>query len=182
VKLVFKEQNIITIKTIKKMKKLFVALMLIAPTTMFAQKFGHVDTNNIMQSLPEIDIINGELQAKEKELTAELQAMQTEFQRKLEDYQKTQSTMNETKRKETETELQAMNEKIQQAYQQSQQDLQKLQQEKMTPVYDKVRNAIQAVGKAGAYTYIFETGTALYIGTDSKDVTADVKAEIKKAK
>ena len=81
------------------MKKFFVALMLIAPTAMFAQKFGHVDTQNIMQSLPEISVINGELQAKQKELENDLTAMQTEFQRKLDDYEKTQSTMNETKRK-----------------------------------------------------------------------------------
>ncbi len=164
------------------MKKFFVALMLIAPTAMFAQKFGHVDTQNIMQSLPEISVINGELQAKQKELENDLTAMQTEFQRKLDDYEKTQSTMNETKRKETEQEMQDMNNKIQQTYQQSQQTMQQLQQEKMGPVYEKVRKAIESVGKAGAYTYIFEVGSALYIGTDSKDLTADVKSEIQKIK
>jgi len=164
------------------MKKFFVALMLIAPTALFAQKFGHVDTQNIMQSLPEISVINGELQAKQKELENDLTAMQTELQRKYDEYEKTQSTMNETKRKETEQELQDMNNKIQQTYQQSQQTMQQLQQEKMGPVYEKVRKAIEAVGKAGAYTYIFEVGSALYIGTDSKDLTADVKTEIQKIK
>ena len=164
------------------MKKFFVALMLIAPTALFVQKFGHVDTQNIMQSLPEISVINGELQAKQKELENDLTAMQTELQRKYDEYEKTQSTMNETKRKETEQELQDMNNKIQQTYQQSQQTMQQLQQEKMGPVYEKVRKAIETVGKAGAYTYIFEVGSALYIGTDSKDLTADVKTEIQKIK
>ena len=88
----------------------------------------------------------------------------------------------EDRRKETEQELQDMNNKIQQTYQQSQQEMQKLQQEKMGPVYEKVRKAIETVGKAGAYTYIFEVGSALYIGTDSKDLTADVKTEIQKIK
>ena len=164
------------------MKKLFVALMLFAPTMLFAQKFGHVDTQNIMQSLPEIAKINGELSAKQKELENDLIAMQTELQRKFEEYQKTQSTMNETKRQETEQELQDMNSKIQQAYEQGQQQMQQLQQDKMGPVYDKVRNAIQAVGKAGNYTYIFEASSPLFIGVDSKDLTADIKAELNKTK
>ena len=52
----------------------------------------------------------------------------------------------------------------------------------MAPVYQKVQTAIQNVGKAGQYTYIFEMGAALYIGTGSKDVTAEIKAEINKLK
>lgn len=52
----------------------------------------------------------------------------------------------------------------------------------MEPIYEKVKTAIKNVGKAGRYTYIFETSAALYIGEDSKDITAEVKAEIAKLK
>ena len=75
-----------------------------------------------------------------------------------------------------------MYQKIQQTYAQNQQELQKQQQEKMAPVYQKVQTAIQNVGKAGQYTYIFEQGAALYVGAGSKDVTAEVKAELNKLK
>lgn len=164
------------------MKKIIIMMMLLAPMSIFAQKFGHVDTQSIVQTLPDIARINGELQAMAQEKDNELQAMSTEFQRKVEDYQKTQSTMNQTKKDEVEKELSEMSQKIQQAQQDAQQALQQAQNEKFAPVQAKIHNAIENVGKAGNYTYIFETGVAVYIGPDSKDVTADVKAELAKMK
>lgn len=164
------------------MKKIIIAMMLFAPLSIFAQKFGHVDTQNIMSTLPEIAKVNGELQAAAQQFENDLKAMQDEFQRKADEYEKTKATMNPTTQKETEAQLQEMAAKIQQTYQQSQQEMQKQQQEKMQPIYQKVQTAIQNVGKAGQYTYIFEQGAALYIGTGSKDVTAEVKAELNKLK
>jgi len=164
------------------MKKIIIMMMLFAPMSIFAQKFGHVDTQSIIQTLPDIARINGELQAMAQEKDNELQAMSAEFQRKLDDYQKTQSTMNQTKKEEVEKELSEMSQKIQQAHQDAQQSLQQAQNEKYAPVQAKIHTAIENVGKAGNYTYIFETGVAVYIGPDSKDVTADVKAELSKMK
>ena len=164
------------------MKRIIVMMMLFAPLAVMAQKFGHVDTQSIMQTLPEIAKINGELQAIAQQYENDLKAMQDELQRKNEENEKAKATMAPTKQKETETELAEMYQKIQQTYTQSQQDMQKKQQELMAPVYQKVQTAIQNVGKAGQYTYIFEMGAALYIGTGSKDVTAEIKAEINKLK
>lgn len=164
------------------MKKIIIMLMLLAPMAVMAQKFGHVDTQNIMQTLPEIAKINGELQAKAQEYENDLKAMQDELQRKADEYEKAKATMNATTQQETETSLQEMYQKIQQTYAQNQQEMQKLQQEKMQPIYTKVQTAIQNVGKAGQYTYIFEQGAALYVGAGSKDVTAEVKAELNKLK
>jgi outer membrane protein len=161
------------------MKKLILMLMLLAPMTMFAQKFGRVNTQTIMQALPDVSKANGELQALQKQYENDLKAMQDELQRKNDEYQKTQSTMNATKKQETETELQNMYQKIQQTYQDNQQALQKKSNELMEPIVTKVRNAIQAVGKAGAYTYIFEEGAAVYAGDNVKDVTAEVQAKLK---
>lgn len=156
--------------------------MLLAPMAMMAQKFGHVDSQAIITSMPDITRINGELQAKAQEYDNALKEMQTELQNKADSYEKTKATMNATTQQETEAQLNEMYQKIQQTYQQNQQDMQKLQQEKMAPVQQKIQTAIQNVGKAGNYTYIFEVGTAVYIGADSKDVTADVKAELNKLK
>ena len=164
------------------MKKTILMLMLLAPMAMMAQKFGHVDSQAIITSMPDITRINGEPQAKAQEYDNALKEMQTELQNKADSYEKTKATMNATTQQETEAQLNEMYQKIQQTYQQNQQDMQKLQQEKMAPVQQKIQTAIQNVGKAGNYTYIFEVGTAVYIGADSKDVTADVKAELNKLK
>ena len=137
------------------MKKLILMLMLCAPMTMMAQKFGKVNTQQIMQSLPD------------------------ELQRKADEYQKGSSTMNATAKQQKETELQTLQQKIQQAYQDGQQELQKKSSELMQPIVAKVRTAIAAVGKAGNYTFIFEDGAAVYTGTNVVDVTKEVQAKIK---
>lgn len=164
------------------MKKLIVMLMMMAPVAVFAQKFGKVNTQTIMQSLPELSKVNGELEATAKQYENELKSMQEELQRQREAYEKAKSTMNATTQQQKEQELQGLYQKIQQTYQDNQQALQKAQQEKMQPVLNKVRNAIQNVGNTGGYTYIFEEGAAVYTGTNVEDVTSKVQSELTKMK
>jgi outer membrane protein len=151
------------------MKKLVLMLMLLAPMAMMAQKFGKVNTQTIMQALPDVAKANGELEALQKQKDNELKAMQEEFQRKADEYQKGASTMNATAKQQKETELQGLQQKIQQAYQDGQQELQKKSNELMQPI----------VGKAGNYTYIFEEGAAIYTGSNVLDVTKEVQSKIK---
>lgn len=164
------------------MKKLIVMLMMMAPVAVFAQKFGKVNTQTIMQSFPELSKVNGELEATAKQYENELKSMQEELQRQSEAYEKAKSTMNATTQQQKEQELQGLYQKIQQTYQDNQQALQKAQQEKMQPVLNKVRNAIQNVGNTGGYTYIFEEGAAVYTGTNVEDVTSKVQSELTKMK
>ena len=164
------------------MKKLILMLMLCAPMTMLAQKFGKVSTQSVMQAMPELAKANGEMAAEQKRYENDLKAMQDELTRKSQEYEKNKATMNATKQQETETELQTMYQKIQQTFQDNQQALQKKSNDLMEPIITKIRNAIIAVGKAGAYTSIFEDGSVLYLGDNVKDVTAEVKAEVAKMK
>lgn len=166
------------------MKKLILMLMLFAPMTMFAQKFGHVDAQAVMQSLPDFIKVRGELEAQAKQYENDLKAMQDEIQRKLDEYEKMKSTMNATKQQETEAELQGLMQKFEQARNDNAQAFQKAQQEKMQPITTKVMNAIKAVGKNGGYVYIMDISAGIpYISdTLSKDVTNEIKAEINKMK
>ena len=158
-------------------------LMLLAPMAAFAQKFGHINAQEVMSQMPEFIKARGEVEAAAKQYDNDLKAMQDELQRKAEEYDKTKSTMNETKQKETEQTLMGLQQKIQQAYQDNSQAMQKLQQEKISPITDRLLNAIKAVGKAGGYVYIMDVTSGVpYISeTLSKDVTAEVKAELQKA-
>lgn len=166
------------------MKKVIIALAAMFSVALGAQaqKFGTVDTQSIMQSLPEITKANGELQAKAQELDNQMKEMQDEFQKNYEAYEKAKATLSADQQKNRENELQEQYNKIQSAAQQNQQDLQKMQQEKMQPIQQKIMTAIQNVGKAGQYTFIFESTAPLYTGAGAKDVTAEVKAEINKIK
>ena len=167
------------------MKKLFLMLMLCAPMTLFAQKFGHLDSQALLQSLPEAIAIQGKLEAKGKEYQKQIEDMQAELQRQAEAYDKSKSTMNATKQAETEKSLQDMYNKIQQTAQDNQKAFNEEQQKQLGPVLERVRNAIAAVAKAGNYVYIMEkaAGQPLYINEAlSKDITAEVKAQLAKMK
>lgn len=143
------------------MKKLILMLALLAPMSMFAQKFGHLNSQQIMNDMPEFVKARGEIEATAKQYENDLKAMQDELQRKAQEYEKTKSTMNATKQKETEDELMKLNEKIRTAYNDNTQALQKAQQEKMQPITAKLVNAIQAVGKAGNYVYIMDVTSGI---------------------
>lgn len=159
-------------------------LMLFAPLSMFAQKFGHLNAQEVMASMPEFIKARGEIEASAKKYENDLTAMQDELKRKSDEYDKTKSTMNASKQQETEASLQQMYQKIQQTYQDNQQALQKAQQEKMTPITSKLVDAIKAVGKTGGYVYIMDVSAGIpYISeTLSKDVTAEVKTQLAKMK
>ena len=167
------------------MKKLFLLVMLCAPMTLMAQKFGHLDSQALIQSLPEAIKVQSELEAQGKIYENALKEMQDELQKKADDYDKQKSTMNDTKKAETENQLQEMYTKIQQTAQDNQQAFNKMQQEKLGPILQKVRNAIETVAKNGGYVYVMEkaAGQQLYVNeTLSKDITAEVKAQLSKIK
>ena len=164
------------------MKKLILMLMLCAPMAVFAQKFGKVNTQVVVQSLPDYAKAPGEMAALSKQKENDLKSMQDELTRKAQEYEKSKSAMNPTKQKETEEELQGLNAKIQQAYQDAQKELSEKNNALLEPILTKVQNAITAVGKAGGYTSIFEIGTSgvVFFGDNVKDVTEEVKAKVGK--
>lgn len=160
------------------MKKLILMLMLIAPLSVFAQKFGHINSQEIMAQMPEFIKARGDIEAQAKQYENDLKSMQDELTRKSDEYEKGKSTMNATAQQQKEQELQQLYQKIQQAYQDNQQALAQKQQELMQPITTKLVNAIKAVGDKGGYVYIMDLSAGIpYISTTlSKDVTAEVKA------
>ena len=151
-------------------------------TTANAQKFGHVDTQEIIQAMPEYNKAKTEIDALQQQYEADLKSMQDELQKKAEAFDKEQATLPENIKQRRQTELQDMYTKIQQSYQDNQQALQKASQEKMQAISVKVLDAIKAVGQEGNYIYILQV-TALdvapYISTTlSTDVTAAVKTKL----
>ncbi len=161
-------------------------LMLLAPMTMFAQaKFGYIDSQAFLESLPEAMAVQKSLQAKGDEYQKNLKAMQDELERQAKDYDAKKNTMSATQQDEAEKKLQDMYTKIQQTAQDNQKEFNDEQQKQLGPIIDKVRTAIQNVAKAGKYVYIMEKSSAqpIYINEAlSDDITAQVKTEYNKIK
>jgi outer membrane protein len=149
-------------------------------TTATAQKFGHVNSQEIIQAMPEFAKARTDIEALTKQYEADLKLMQEELQKKSEAYDKDQATLPANIKQRREQELQDMYQKIQQSYQDNQQALAKEQQEKMQAITAKVLEAIKSVGEAGGFVYIMDlTSGVPYISTTlSTDVTAQVKAKL----
>jgi len=155
-------------------------LLMCAPMAAFAQKFGHVNSQEIVQAMPEFTKARTDIEALTKQYEADLKSMQEELQKKSEAYEKEQATLPANVKQRREQELQEMYQKIQQSYQDNQQALAKEQSEKMQAITSKVLAAIKEVGQAGGFVYIMDlTGGIPYISTTlSTDVTAQVKAKL----
>ena len=158
-------------------KKLIAMLFFMAPLALFAQKFGHLNSADIIQLMPEYAAAQTELQ---KQYTNELQMMEAELSKKGEAYEKEKATLPVNIQQRREQELQELYGRMQQFYQDSQVKLQQASQEKMAMLSEKISKAIKEVGVAGGYLYIFDVASGIpYISeTLSTDVTAAVKAKL----
>lgn len=161
-------------------KKLIAILFMMAPLAIFAQKFGHLNSADIIQAMPEYTTAQTELQNLEKQYTNELQMMENELSKKSEAYEAEKATLPANIAQRREAELQELYGRMQQYYQQSQQELAQASQEKMAALTEKITKAIKEVGVAGGYLYIFDTASGIpYISeTLSTDVTAAVKTKL----
>ena len=161
-------------------KKLIAILFLMAPLAIFAQKFGHLNSADIIQAMPEYKAAQTELQNLEKQYTNELQMMESELAKKSEAYEKEKATLPANIAQRREAELQDLYGRMQQYYQESQQQLAQASQEKMNTLTEKITKAIKEVGVAGGYLYIFDLASGIpYISeTLSTDVTGAVKAKL----
>jgi len=155
-------------------------MMLLPMAAMAQAKFGHVNTQEIIQAMPEFATARTEIENLTKQYEADLKSMQDELQKKGEAFDKEQATLPDNIKQRRQQELQDMYQKIQQSYQDNQQALQHAQQEKMQAITTKVLDAIKQIGQAGGYVYIMEMGAGIpYISTTlSTDVTAEVKAKL----
>ncbi len=162
------------------MKKLLVLLLLVLPLSIFAQKFGHFNSADIIQLMPEYKDAQTELQKLQTQYETDLKTMQDELKRKATDYEAAHDTLPENIRTRREQELQELSNRIQQTFNDNQQALQQKSNEKMNAIADKVKNAVKAIGDAGGYVYIMDMTAGIpYISSSlSKDITAEVKSKL----
>lgn len=68
--------------------------------------------------------------------------------------------------------------KLQQFEQTATQDMQQQQQMLMQPIVQKIKDAIDAVGREGGYSLIQEKGAVIFFAAPVDDITPAVKAKL----
>jgi outer membrane protein len=145
-------------------------------------KVGHVDSNEIMNDMPEREQVEQELVNFEQQLEAELRTMANEYQKKVEEYQANTATMSNLIRQAREKEITDLQMRIQDFQQSADQEFNDKRVELLNPLIEKVKKAIEDVGAEEGYTYILDaaTGVLLHIGSGAQDLTPKVKAKLVK--
>ncbi len=162
-------------------KKIALLLLLIAPLSVFAQKFGHVKSMDIVTAMPEYTKAQTDIQAMQKQYEDEIKRANEEFTKKYTEYQQEQANLPKNIQERRQKELQELSEKGMQFQNDAQQQLQKSYAEMMEPIYKKVEDAVKSVGQTGGYIYIFDLNRTdiPYINeAQSTDVTSAVKAKL----
>ena len=68
-------------------KKLLLAIMIALPMSVFAQKFGTVNTADLMESLPEMKTVQEQMTAASNKYQDEFTKLQEEFNKKYQEFQ-----------------------------------------------------------------------------------------------
>lgn len=128
-------------------------------------KFGHINTQELVSLMSEMDSARVKLEAYRVELVETMEGMQQEYTTKYNEYTKKESTWTPAIREAKEKEIQEMIQRLQQFEQSAQQEMQQMQQLLMAPVYQKAQEAINKVAKENAMTYVFDTsaGSIIYM-------------------
>lgn len=143
-------------------------------------KIGYVDSSSIMEVMPERTKIEQDLQAYYSDLQSELQAMGTEYQNKMKDYEANSNTMSNLIRQSKEKEILDLQRRIQEFQDNAENSFEDKRVELLTPLIEKIQNAINVVGKEKGFTYVLDksVGVVVYIGENAIDITSDVKTQL----
>lgn len=156
------------------MKKivLFAAMAFVSVTGFAQNKFAHVNFNELVYLMPEMDTARETMNASQKEASDTYQAMVDEFQTKYQQYQQKASTWTQAIRESKEKELTEINQRIEEFNQSIQQELAQQQQELLAPIQQKAQEAVQKLAKEGGYIFVLDVSTFLYIDENqSVDLT-----------
>ena len=163
------------------MKKILVLLLLVAPLSMFAQKFGYINSKDIIQLMPEFTKAQKEIQELEKMYTDEFNSYRTELEKKGTEFEKLQKdSVPENILKRRYEELMQLEERLRQYSQDISANLQKAETEKMMSIQKSLLDVLDAVGREGGYVCIFDlAGGMPYVSTTlCEDLSAKVKARL----
>ena len=144
-------------------------------------KFGHVDSDQLFQMMPERDTIITQMQELQTELQNTLEIMQVEYNNKLNDYTNEAEKLSDLVRQTKEEELVGLQQRIQNFSQNADLQLQNKQGELMQPLVQKMEKAIKDVARENSFTYIFDIsrGSIIYFDeTISEDILEKVKAKL----
>jgi outer membrane protein len=130
------------------------ALLAYAAHGQDAQKVGYADWDYIFGAMPEFKTIDTDMKAHGDQLQGQIQAKSKELQDKLKAFQALPKTTDELILADKQRELQRLDDALRQFNEDAQKSYELKRQQLMEPVFSKVGKAIEQVAKENGYSFI----------------------------
>lgn len=167
------------------MKKLLVLIFgLFCLQMANAQKFGYINSQELLISLPEIKAADTEIETFQKQLMDKGQQMVSEFETDYKAYMEeaNKGLLSKVQMQKKEEDLGAKQKVIQDYEVEVQTKLAQKREALYKPILDKINDIIAAYGKENGYTMIFDSsaGNLLFV-QDSDNLFEAIKAKVSAA-
>lgn len=148
-----------------------------------AQKFGHVNAAQLVETHPKVAAANSELEAFRISVTTPFETKAKAFQSKYQFYveEMQAGTLSKISAQTRQEELQQEQEALGKEEQQIQFAIMQKREELLQPILADLDSIIQVIAKEGNYTMIFDKSAngILLFATESDDLTEAVRARAK---
>jgi len=164
---------------------LVIIFILIIPALTFSQlKIGYVDSDTIMENLPDAQDARQKLDALIQEWQTELNTLESEWKSKYDDYEKRKLIMTDQTRAELEQELIKLEQQIAEFREKkfgTNGELFQKQDELMKPVQNRIFKAIEEIALEEDFDYVFDRSgdIMLLFAKEEHDLTARVLEKLK---
>ncbi|MBK8721765.1 MAG: OmpH family outer membrane protein [Saprospiraceae bacterium] len=162
------------------MKNIFLLLFTFLSISVFGQqKFGHLNTGNLLELMPESKSANEQLQVFQSQLSARGETMAKMLEDKIVRYNNEAPKMTPNDRQERETVLRKEQEELSAFSQEAKLKMEDKRRTLLQPIIIKIKDAVNAVAKENKYNFIFDVsaGNLLYVN-DSEDIISFVKMKL----
>jgi outer membrane protein len=148
-------------------------------------KIGYVDSDAIMDQLPDAQDARQQIDVLVNEWQGEIKKMENEWKTKYDDYEKRKLIMSDIIRSETESELIKLEQKIAEYREKkfgTNGELFQKQDELMKPIQNKIFNIIKKVAEEEELDFVFDKSgqIAILYAKDKFDITNKVIDQLKK--
>ncbi len=150
------------------------------------QKFAHINSSDLLQSMPEMKTADANFQAYAKTKQTALEQMDAERQKKIAVYQDKYKNLSEANKESLGKELEALGKEIQdmekritETQQKSEEELNAERSELYQPVFERAEKAVKQVAKEKGYAYVFDVSQPGVVYFDGgEDIIEVVKAKL----
>lgn len=162
--------------------KQFKTLLLIAVITLGLNsvqaqtKVAHISTDLLLSLMPETKALNTDLEKLSKTYESELKAENDKLEAKLKKYEAEVNSQTDEVNQQRSVEVQQDRQNLYQASQIAQQDIAKKRDDKLKPILEKARKAIEDVASEQGFTYVLDASSIIV--ANGTDLLPAVKAKL----